>query len=348
MCLSTDNGFSTFYSFLAPPFKCGRCREKVNHRFMETGTSRLEMNWATIAGCILLVCSLALGQAPAGREESLHIAFSSSLFMDVNRTDALAAIKAWAIAGQKERGRTVTTEVQILSGEDAIQETLKNRKADMLALTALEFLKIKNLQDYDPLFVPCIKSKVSQEYIILCHISSGISSLEDLKGKSLLMLTAPHSGFNRIWLENLLAPKGVHNIDDFFRKITMAEKVSKAILPVFFRQSDACLVAKSSFETMGELNPQLRKELKTLATSPPFLSAVVCLRTDYEPKLKSALIESLETLHQYPHGQQIMTILKIDKLIPFEWMMLDNTKKEVAKWNQRIRQGQAVSAPHTP
>jgi phosphonate transport system substrate-binding protein len=86
------------------------------------------------------------------------------------------------------------------------------------------------------------------------------------------------------------------------------------VLPVFFRQTDACLVDRQGFDTMCELNPQLGKQLRTLASSPRLITMVFCFRSAYSPPVKNEIVRAMEELYTTPAGQQILTVFQIDKM----------------------------------
>ena len=57
--------------------------------------------------------------------------------------------------------------------------------------------------------------------------------------------------------------------------------------------TDACVVARTGFETMCEINPQIGKQLKVIASSPEVVPAVFCFRADYSPPFKEDLLAGL-------------------------------------------------------
>jgi hypothetical protein len=69
---------------------------------------------------------------------------------------------------------------------------------------------------------------------------------------------------------------------------------------------------------MAELNPQVGKELERIATSPPLVSAVGCLRTDFNERYEGQITDTLELLHSDPQGKQILTLFRQGKLIRFK------------------------------
>jgi phosphonate transport system substrate-binding protein len=185
--------------------------------------------------------------------------------------------------------------------------------------------------DLEPRFVPLRGAKVSDEELLLVHRSSGFKTLLELQGKKLLLLNDARGSLGRNWLESLVMAEGFSVLEAFFGEIRNTSKYSRTVLPVFFRQADACLVPRSGFSTMTELNPQLGKDLDLLAFSPAVVPSVLCVRPDYEPDLKQALIEGLGTLHEEPRGQQILVMFKVDRLVPFQTAFLESAQQLLRK-----------------
>ena len=113
--------------------------------------------------------------------------------------------------------------------------------------------------------------------------------------------------------------------EDFFGRTDEVFTASRAILPVYFGQYDACVVDRSSLDVMVELNPQLGAKLAVVAKSPGYLETVVCLRNDYT-EYRDELISALNEMHTLPTGQQLLMILKVDRLRPYEPRYLETVK----------------------
>jgi phosphonate transport system substrate-binding protein len=89
------------------------------------------------------------------------------------------------------------------------------------------------------------------------------------------------------------------------------------------------MVTQSSFDVMRELNPQIGKDLQELASSELFTDIVICLSHDdwTSDQGKADLTKALGELHLEPAGQQILSLFKINQLIPFEEPYLDSVRK---------------------
>jgi phosphonate transport system substrate-binding protein len=285
----------------------------------------------TALGIAHSIAVAGLAQQKGNPGTSFSIAFSAGLFADVNMTDALAATKVWTTAIVRKKGFDSPAEPTIFNDTAWITDALKNQRVDIAVLLSREYLEIREKVPLTPHFVPRRRGRIEEECLLLVHRLSGINSAEDLSGKDILLLLSAKGGMGRTWLENSLIEKGFPSMEKFFGKVTGMQKASRTVLPVYFRQVDACLVTRDGFETMAELNPQLKNDLKIIATSPAFLPAILCTRANYESPYKNPALEALRDLHTEPGGQQLLIMFKIDDLVPFESRYLDSARQLIAQ-----------------
>lgn len=140
-------------------------------------------------------------------------------------------------------------------------------------------------------------------------------------------------------MDSLLIGQGQPRQDAFFKRVEVVSKPAQAVLAVFFGKKDACVVDRSAFQVMAELNPQIRRSLETLAASEALANSVLCVSRDGWPlpEDRKNLLESLAELHLESTGQQILTLFKADQLVPFRQEVLANVRK--------LRDDLAGSAP---
>ncbi len=114
-------------------------------------------------------------------------------------------------------------------------------------------------------------------------------------------------------MDSLLAGEGLPLKEEFFGAILEKEKANRAVLPVFLKQKGACVVTRAGFETMSELNPQLKKSLRVLAQSPNYVSTVICLRRGCDPELGLNVRSALGALHEDMVGKQLLMAFRIEE-----------------------------------
>ncbi len=135
-----------------------------------------------------------------------------------------------------------------------------------------------------------------------------------LQVKVLAMTESDEVG--RLFLNTLLLENGLSEIKQHFAVIMEKRIFSQVILAVFFGQADAGIVTDFSFDTIAELNPQIRNRLKIIAASPPVVHAVSILRKDIDDETKKTVMDLISRLDESAEGQQVLTLFKIDRMVP--------------------------------
>jgi ABC-type phosphate/phosphonate transport system substrate-binding protein len=300
-----------------------------------------------VLGLFQLFALPCLPQQKGAALSPFYIGFTSSLLIDVNRTDAIAATKVWTSTIARKKRIDFDPVPLILDDAKAFIDAFRNNRIDIAGVTAREFLEINEKVPLTPHFLAIRKGAALQDNVILVHTGSGINILDDLAGKDILLLGGLDGNIAKVWLETLVMEKGFPTLDRFFGARTrIVYKASQAVLPVYFKQATACMAPRLSFETMVELNPQLRNQLKIIVTSPAFAPLVICTKTGYDVPIKSVVLEEMQELHKDPEGQQLLMFFKVDHFIPFDPALLEGTRHVLAqhaKAEARLRQKSAAN-----
>ncbi|MBI5382926.1 MAG: PhnD/SsuA/transferrin family substrate-binding protein [Opitutae bacterium] len=257
----------------------------------------------------------AMAAETAGPAPMLSIGFSSSMFSEVNENDAKAAVKVWGQTVARTEGIQVEPDPKIIQGMPALLQAVRNHTVDMLSLSIKEYILLRHETQFSPIFVAYIDGKISEEYVLLVHREGRIKTLADLRGRTLSLQQNVRTTLATEWLDTLLIQNGLRPAHEFCGSINPYPKLSKAVLPVFFRQSDACIVTQGGYYTMCELNPQIGRQLQVLASSPKIVPAVLCFRADYKPEFRNRVFNALRTLHQNPAGQQVLSVFQSERLV---------------------------------
>ena len=239
-----------------------------------------------------------------------RLAFSRDTFSEVRKNDAMAAIKVWAAIIFKERGIIASPAPHIFNSVQEIAKALTTKKIDSISLPSNKYWKLRHLLDQRICIVGKNNGSITEEYILLVHKDSEIQRLEDLRGRSLLFFQNSRMSLASIWLDTVLVQAGLPRTVEFCRE-TSSSKLSNTVLPVFFRRADACVVTRSSFNTMCELNPQLKQRLKVLTSSPELVPSVFCFRKDFNDSIRQVILSELTQILQSPSGEQIMTLFQL-------------------------------------
>lgn len=243
-----------------------------------------------------------------------RIAFSSSMFTEVKVEDARAAMKAWMLSVARERGIPVDPDAKVSDSLEELLRMLQNGMADGFAGTAVECWQLSKVMKFDRVAVAVSRDRLTEEYVVLVHRDSGIEDVRELRGRRLVVLQSPRMSLAMVWLDTLLMQKGLEPTSGFCGGVTSVNKLSKVVLPVFFRQSDACVVTCRGFQTMSELNPQVGKTLRVLAVSPEMVPSGFIFRSESASSFRDQMLTEMGRLSDSPAGQQILTLIRADRV----------------------------------
>jgi len=285
---------------------------------------------------------------PAGPAlEPIRFAFSSKMFTDVNENDARASVKAWASAIARERQIPMSTEPIIFSGAAQLQAALRDATIDGAAVTTEEYLSLEPELQCSNLFMSFIGGQFTEEYLLLVRADSGLSDLGGLHGRKIILFDNPRASLAHMWLEVMLAENKLGPSTDHFGQVRTAEKLAKVVLPVFFHQQDACIVTRRGFETMCELNPQIRAQLRVVAASPKLVPALGFIRPSYHSPLRESLLTALKDLQTSAAGTQVLTLFQSDQLREAPAALLESARELLAAY-QRLNPPAASLATVSP
>ncbi|MFH0998839.1 MAG: PhnD/SsuA/transferrin family substrate-binding protein [Pseudomonadota bacterium] len=265
---------------------------------------------------------LAAQDTPSRKDTTapIRIALSAGSIIGVNHNDMLAAIKTWARAILKLRDIDMDVDTRIIYRPEELAEALRNGQADAASMSMNEFQELKTKPEF--IFISTRKNSFTEQYVLLVHRNSDITDIGGLRGRKLLLHNSLRMSLASSWVAALLGLS-----EKEAAGITRIDNASRTVLPVFFRQADACVVTSSVFEIASELNPQLQKELRVLASSPEVVPSVFFFRPGYASHAKGELEAAMLTLHESPAGQQVLMLFQGDGMVKQPISCLESTRQ---------------------
>lgn len=259
--------------------------------------------------------------------EVFTIGYLKKSFIQLNVKDVLSGTNLITKKLVDLTGLRMYSETALYDSIESVIRDLEDSKLDAVALLADELLYVRTRVAIDPFVVAARNGHVYDEYLLLVKKGRALDSLSLLRDKELLFAGEQEGALPLIWLDRQLQNNGLPRAAGLFGRIRTVGDVSKAVLPVFFGQSDACLVSKRSFDIMVELNPQVGTVLAELLHSPPFVNGTICIRGSLsEAEHRDVLEKSLLELSHEPLGRQILAIFQINELVPFREEYLQSAK----------------------
>ncbi len=268
-------------------------------------TRRQCLAMMTGAAAATLASSLRLS---ASDRTVLRVAISIQTLAGANVTDARAAYRVWLreVAMQYSAQTAEPIPEIFIPTEDLIRG-IRQDTIDCYGVTALEFAKLADITDPDSLVLQDYLAD-GMEYVLLVHNASQFRTIADLHGSHIVSHLHRDMVLLPAWLGTMLAANGLPQPDHFFSARTMSDKINQVILPVFFRRLDAACLARQSWETAVELNPQLGRDLRALAISPKIIPIVFGFRRNTNARSRKTLIDAIQRISSVPGGQQIVEL----------------------------------------
>lgn len=262
----------------------------------------------------LAIATLALAAA-AKPPDLFRLGFSTAVLTGFNDNDAKASLRALTATMARERAIRADPEPLLLDGANAVTTALATAEIDAVATTLDEYWALEDRTILVRFLLGTTDGDPSERYVVVVRRDSGLTNLRDLRGRSLTLHHASRLRIGYFWLEVALARGGAPAAAEFFRHISRSPKFSKAVLDVFFKQSDACLTTRRGFDAMVELNPQRGKQLTAIAASPPLVPALFGFRRGITPERLDLLVSQLSRVHETPAGKQAITIFQFGDLV---------------------------------
>ena len=287
------------------------------------------MLFLILMGAVFLLCGTCNG-GDGENKTPFRIGFSKLFFSNINENDAKASIRAWAKVVADEYDIDADPSAQIFSNLLDIRRALTNGQIDAIGLEFEEYLDISSNFETEHWFLTRTSGKLYEEYVLLAPVNGKIKQCKDLIGNNLILHNSFRTSLALYWLKTIL--KDIDSGYNGFEPnvdITKTEKISKAVLSVFFEKADACIVTSSGYSTMIELNPQIGKKLRIINKSAPLIPAILCFRKNFDSPQKEKILAAFRELHTNIAGQQLLTIFQAEALAEVERKELSTTKNFV-------------------
>lgn len=294
---------------------------------------------------LLLAPAVAFTSDLAPAMDDLRIGVSQASFGKVNPNDATAALKAWAVAFIREGNLKMAVQVEILKSVAEIRRALEMNFVQALSVTSEEFVELGDRPDY--VFLNAKQDSCAWHYVVVTHREGNVNTLQALRGQRLVRHVSPITSPSLPWLETTLHDLNLGHANDLLGEIVEMDNPSKSVLRVFFRQSDACLVTTQAYDLACELNPQLRRQLKILASSPPYVSGLLYFRDSYTSPYRARIEASILSLHTTLVGQQVLTVFQGTRMEKHPLSYFDDTRHLYERYAKLIG-GESAASKSSP
>ncbi|MBS1828294.1 MAG: PhnD/SsuA/transferrin family substrate-binding protein [Acidobacteria bacterium] len=284
--------------------------------------------------CLLASIFGAAARSCFGEDSPLRFGVSQNLVHELNASDARAAITVWIRRITSDLAVNATFEGSLFESPQRLEEKLRNSQLDAVGINILDYRQMAGLLDRSQVAVPVFRGAF--EYVLLVPTASAARNIAALRGHRLLMLDSAMAAAAPAWLETLVGEVEPQGPGRFFSTVTRNSKPTQVMLPVFFRQAEACLTTQSSFVTMSELNPQVASRLRPLAVSPEIVPVLYAFRKGWQSTIRDKALRAFSSVGASSAGRQLMTLFQCENLVVKDGSCLDPSV-EILAAAERLR-----------
>jgi ABC-type phosphate/phosphonate transport system substrate-binding protein len=253
----------------------------------------------------------------------LRSGFLARVFIDVDPRDAQATLELMTREVSRNMGLNTSPKVVLFPDRKSMTEALRRGELDLVSMPGIEYLHIRETIPLTPSFVGAHNNGMGTRYLLITRRDSGIRSISDLKGKTLIDPCANKHEAGHVWLGILLMKEGRESPASFFRQVKETGKVSQAIMGIFFRQADGAIVTRAGLDAAKLLNPQLDRQIQVIAESGNLNDGITCFPASMPDKTQRALSNAIMKLSTSTTGRQLFTIFQTSGVIPFKAAYLE-------------------------
>jgi ABC-type phosphate/phosphonate transport system substrate-binding protein len=241
----------------------------------------------------------------------------ADVLQGVNSKDALVAIKLNWMNHLNNVFSEFEAQFEILPNVATAVQRIRNKRLHGLSMDIARYHLLKEEVNLKPVFLSSNVIQPIESYLLLVYRDTDWQRLSSQSFRRLVTETKGSAYIGHMWLETVLHERKLPVSNTYFAEIIEASKPARVILPVFFRQADACLALESAYRTMVELNPQISKQLTVLAKSPGIIRTIHCatdmLSQEYIDRFKRGV-----RLESTVNGRQLLLIFRSKKTFLFK------------------------------
>lgn len=271
-----------------------------------------------LRGCLGLpfvfacLARLAAAHATPTTEPPIRFGYTLAIVRTAGENEFHSAMRAYIRMFSEIGPLRGAEDIHIFRSTEEMERTLAAAEVDIVGGSALEVLALPAAHVEPPYMTAVAGGTIGVEYLLLTHEDSTLRTLADLAGRRIALLDNAAGTLVRPWLEQVLRAAQLPAAARHFRELKPVAKPSLAALPVFFRQLEACIITAANFKTLAELNPQLARKLRVIATSPRLVPLLSAFRRGMPPAHRQDIDHAMEAVGTISSGRQFLTLFQTD------------------------------------
>jgi phosphonate transport system substrate-binding protein len=252
-----------------------------------------------------------------------------------NEKEVRIAIQMWI--QEFLNSKNLEVKVQFYTDEAVmIDDFLVKKRLDIIGFNPIRYIKnkLKLKSAYNKTMFTFLASKKDYVQYYLIGSNSRIKkSFLDIKDKSVGIKKSDYSA--KIWFDYFSIKNFNHQYKGLIKSEKNFNKQSSAIMSLYFKKVDLAVVSKSTWDTMSELNPVIKKEISIIEKSPLIFASYVGVASNTVSKETIDLFQkSVKKVNNTLRGKQILSLLKVNKVVFIDSTYLDNLEEFLIKYDK--------------
>lgn len=255
---------------------------------------------------------------------------------EVNISDGNEALDVWLETMKKRLLRQGVKKLDITHKSYdnllKLENDVTSNKIDVFSLKATDFYKLKNTNNYVPLFGG-IRSTYSryEQFILITNKQTGYKSISDIAAEEIATAKTIYEDLSVLWVEVAIKENLGKKLKKPINFNSTSITESNLLLGVFFGKFKCAVVSLSVFELVCELNPKVKSNIIILSTSPNLINNFFAGKKNIPESTVEALELFASELHDDKEGKQILALFKVNKFQKLTIADIQETKELIQK-----------------
>lgn len=237
----------------------------------------------------------------------LNVAYGSIAMDQFSKKDTMISMNMWIDEILIDTNYTATFKIYDKSSEMAKDFNLG--KIDLALNKPLEFVKYFDKSKMKYGFSGGMEDRNDDNFVLVMRHNESLKDLYSIKNP--IVALRINENLPKIVVKYLFLKNTQNDNINFIE----TKKHSSALLKLFFKQVDAAVVSKKTFDFANELNPQISKKLKIVYHSKVSSGTFGYFREGFSNDLHKIITNLALKIVNSNRGEQLLMIFKTDRVI---------------------------------
>ena len=258
-------------------------------------------------------------------KEKGSVAYLTDGLDEIKNKDIRLAFALWT----SEIGKNQNVDIETLyySSHKEIMKDFQNRVFDAFTLSPMFYLQYQ--ESIDPVagdyYVVQRTQTHYEKMLLLVRKDSSIDSFKDFKNRVVAIKSDSYQA--RFFFDKEMMEELHKESKGYIKKFKGTKKYTTAVLNVFFKKVDACVVPEYVLKLVSDMNPAVGKALIPIVQSQNiFMPAMTIFHKEAPSHLNQEYKKSISNLDITPRGKNILTLFKMKRIRPIESRELENLR----------------------